>query len=78
MNTITRPTRHRYGLTDRPSAITRWVNIITIGPEFARLEAERNNPGFTAHEAYDMDDATFQAAYPRSGMQVWRVELWKN
>ncbi len=72
-----RPTRHWFGLTDRlnPPAYTRWVNVITVGPEMARLEAEEDNPGFTAHDAYVL---LGEQPWERFGLFVWRVELWKD
>jgi hypothetical protein len=65
--------RHWYGLTDRlqnPERV-RWMNIITVNPEMAALEAESKNPGWTAHEAFLLGDGP-------AGLTEWRVELWPN
>jgi hypothetical protein len=47
------------------------MNIITVNPEMAALEAESKNPGWTAHEAFLLGDGP-------AGLTEWRVELWPN
>ena len=77
--------RHWYGLTDRmanPSCV-RWVEVVSIGPAIAALEAEAKNPGFTAHSSYvidhfdDLQHKTMDEIR-KTGLAVWRVELWPH
>lgn len=53
--------RKMYGIP----RVVRWYNVYAITEDLAVLMAEANNPDFTAHHAYEIEEG------------MWRVELWK-
>ena len=55
----------------------RWVNVYCDTPQVARLQAEMNNPGYTAHAIRELAaDCQWAPSIISDGTHFWRVELW--